>query len=55
MKNIFKILIVIILVSLTILFIRFFLGGSEDTWICTEGKWIKHGMPSVPMPAESCK
>ena len=55
MKNILKILTVVVLVLLAILFIRFFLGGSEDTWICTGGKWIKHGMPSAPMPMESCK
>ncbi|MCX6811671.1 MAG: hypothetical protein NT039_03200 [Candidatus Berkelbacteria bacterium] len=28
--------------------------GSEDTWICQDGKWIKHGQPKGPMPTEIC-
>ncbi len=26
----------------------------EDDWICVNGEWVKHGMPSAPMPTESC-
>jgi hypothetical protein len=26
----------------------------EDTWLCENGKWIKHGVPSAPMPTKSC-
>jgi len=33
---------------------RFLLGGNEDTWICTDGQWVKHGNPSVPMPQTGC-
>jgi hypothetical protein len=35
-------------------FVRFFLGGSEDDWICVDGEWVKHGYPSAPMPIEEC-
>jgi len=50
------------LIALTILIIllgvwfglRFLIGGPEDTWICENGKWVKHGNPSSPMPAEPC-
>jgi spore germination protein GerM len=51
-----------ILIALTILIIligvlfglRFLIGGPEDTWICENGKWVKHGNPSSPMPTEPC-
>ncbi len=35
-------------------FIRFFIGGPEDTWICVDGEWVKHGNPSASMPVEPC-
>ena len=50
MKKLFIILIVVI----AIFTIRFFIGGSEDDWICVDGKWIKHGAPSAPMPISGC-
>lgn len=28
--------------------------GSEDTWICQDGQWIKHGQPKGPMPTDIC-
>jgi hypothetical protein len=37
------------------LILRFSLGGPEDSWICVNGEWVKHGMPSAPMPTEQCK
>lgn len=37
---------------LIFIIIRFF--GSEDTWICQDGAWIKHGQPNAPMPTEIC-
>ena len=30
------------------------LGGDEDTWICRDGQWVKHGSPSSPMPTAPC-
>lgn len=32
----------------------FFLRGSEDRWMCDNGEWVKHGVPSAPMPDEPC-
>lgn len=26
----------------------------EDTWICKDGKWVKHGNPSSAMPTKPC-
>jgi hypothetical protein len=42
------------LLILTAFSIRFLLGGSEDTWICQSGEWVKHGNPSAPKPVGKC-
>jgi spore germination protein GerM len=31
-----------------------FLGGDEDTWLCRNGQWVKHGNPSSPKPTAPC-
>lgn len=31
-----------------------FLSGPEDTWLCQNGQWVKHGQPSAPKPASPC-
>jgi hypothetical protein len=42
-----KWIVIIIFFLLGILFIRFFIGGSEDDWIKdARGVYVKHGMPS---------
>ena len=33
--------------------LRLFSG--EDSWICRNGEWIKHGEPSANMPTEPCE
>ena len=38
----------------TVLFLRFVVGGNEDTWICQNNQWIKHGNPSSPIPTSGC-
>ncbi len=30
------------------------LRGDEDTWLCQNGQWVKHGVPSAPMPSAGC-
>jgi len=30
------------------------MGGPEDTWICEDGQWIRHGQPSSPPPTSGC-
>jgi putative hemolysin len=32
----------------------FVIRGSEDTWLCVDGAWVKHGNPSAPMPTTGC-
>lgn len=45
----------VITIGLTGLFVaRFLFGGSEDSWICSGGQWVKHGKPSAPMPQTGC-
>ncbi|MBU4480103.1 Gmad2 immunoglobulin-like domain-containing protein [Patescibacteria group bacterium] len=45
----------IILVAIALVLIIIVIRGDEDTWICSEGKWVKHGAPSSPMPIELCE
>jgi len=54
-----KRIIVYFLVFLFLLFgilglLRMVVGGGEDTWICVEGEWVKHGVPSAPKPEGEC-
>lgn len=49
-----KIIIIIIIVIVVWAFIRFVIGGSEDTWMCVDGEWVKHGVPSAPKPTKPC-
>lgn len=55
MKRVIKIFIIIIVIILIVFFLRFVIGGSEDDWICVDGEWVKHGVPSAPKPTESCR
>lgn len=51
MTKILAAIIIIIVVVVAILLIR----GEEDTWLCDNGQWVKHGYPSAPMPTEPCE
>lgn len=53
-KKILRIIIILILIVVALVIIRFVIGGSEDTWICVDDEWVKHGVPSAPMPTEPC-
>lgn len=44
--------IIVIFVIFVLLLI--FLRGSEDTWICENGLWVKHGNPSADKPNRPC-
>lgn len=48
------ILILIILVLGAIFSLRIIFGGPEDSWVCVNGEWIKHGSPKVGMPLTNC-
>lgn len=49
-----KILLIMIGIIALMLIVRFMFGGPEDTWICSAGKWIKHGSPISSMPTGEC-
>lgn len=49
-----KIFIMAVMVIVVVLFLRFVIGGSEDSWRCVNGEWIKHGQPASPAPAAGC-
>lgn len=42
------------------IFAAIFAAGSlrlisgEDSWLCTNGQWVKHGQPAAPQPTEIC-
>jgi len=42
------------LIAAVALFVRFGLGGPEDTWICQDGQWVKPGEASGPMQNGAC-
>ena len=49
-----KFLYAILILLVVWLVVRFVIGGSEDSWICVDGEWVKHGYPSAPMPQQPC-
>lgn len=50
-----KTLIILVAIILIWFGLRFTIGGGEDTWICKNGEWIKHGVPRDPKPDKVCK
>lgn len=54
MKNSLKLFLVLFIIFIVaIAGIRTFSG--EDSWICVNDQWTKHGNPSTPMPKEFCQ
>ena len=54
MRKLIKVLITILIIIAVIFFLRFVIGGSEDDWICVDGDWVEHGVPSAPKPSGGC-
>jgi uncharacterized membrane protein len=52
-KIIYIVFIIIFLLILVMGGLRFLSG--EDSWMCQDGNWIKHGNPSALMPTAECK
>jgi putative hemolysin len=52
-----KVLLVLLIVPILVLLIWGLtrLWFPEDTWICKNGEWVKHGKPSAPMPSYPCQ
>lgn len=44
----------VILAAIVFVFLMF-LRGDEDTWLCQNGQWVKHGQPSAPQPTSQCQ
>lgn len=44
----------LLVAAIIVLGIIRFSSGPEDTWICQEEGWVKHGNPGEPMPNEEC-
>lgn len=51
-KILIALLVVLGLATVTLAVMRF--SSPEDTWICGDNSWIKHGNPTVPMPTSGC-
>jgi hypothetical protein len=49
----FKAVIIAVVVILGLFTVRF-LAGDEDTWLCVDGEWVKHGVPYAPKPETGC-
>lgn len=47
-------IIIIVLVAIGGFLILARLLTGEDSWICDNGQWVKHGAPSSPMPSKPC-
>ena len=53
-KFLIPLLLVVAIGLAGILTARFLFGGEEDTWLCVDNQWIKHGNPSKQMPLTGC-
>jgi len=51
-KKILTVIAAIFVILGSLIAVRFL--TPEDTWICVEGQWVRHGNPSAAMPAEDC-
>lgn len=53
-KKTFLIVLVTGLFLIGLLAVRFLLDGPEDTWICENGAWVRHGNPKAEQPTKTC-
>ena len=53
-KLLFIVVSGIVIIVLFLSVVRFLFGGDEDTWICEDNEWVKHGNPASPMPETPC-
>lgn len=44
----------IVFVAAAVFLASYLLIDREDTWICSDGQWVRHGSPYAPMPTEPC-
>lgn len=53
-KNAIVLTILSVFVLILAIFSLRFLLTSEDSWICVNGEWVRHGNPSAPKPEKPC-
>jgi putative hemolysin len=51
-KTLLLIIAAVLIVTSAILIVRF--STPEDTWICENDQWVKHGNPENPIPQSGC-
>lgn len=54
MKNKLVFLILILVVLFGVVLVLLFVRGDEDTWLCQNNEWVKHGNPSSAKPETGC-
>ncbi len=57
MRHLFNLRVIalaIIVMGILILALWLRASSGEDTWICVDGQWTRHGNPSAPMPQVPC-
>jgi hypothetical protein len=47
-------IVLIILAVIAVGTVAYFKFSTEDTWLCQNGGWVKHGNPSSAMPTAGC-
>lgn len=47
-------LIILVILVLAVVATLFIMRGDEDTWLCQNGEWIKHGNPDAEKPNSPC-
>lgn len=47
-------ILVVIVVIMGLVGVLLLLRGQEDTWLCQNGQWVKHGNPARPQPTTPC-
>lgn len=47
-------IILIILAVIAVSAVAYLKFSTEDTWLCQNGQWVKHGNPSLSMPTTGC-
>lgn len=53
-RKFFYILVLVIIIFSGLIAIKLLTNGSNDTWLCENGEWVKHGQPATSMPIGSC-
>jgi len=54
MKKLLLVLKIVLILVIIVFVFRFVIDKSEDSWICGDRGWTRHGEPNVPKPEEIC-